>query len=255
MNAGVAAAGFFVGICVGLSGVGGSSLVTPFLILVLGFKPTLAVGTDLLYSVPTKLLGFIVHQRQGTTDRRTVLLLSCGGVPGAIAGVTLASYCRRALPVSTIETVLRHGIGIALLLSALLMLASFFRLELPRKTALPAIPHPSVLIAIGFSVGLIVTLTSIGSGSLTLPLLLIVVPGVVLRKLIGSDIAFAAIFIPISAFGQWRLGNVDVPIALSLLAGSLPGVLLGSILCKRLQGDFLKPAVAGILLFAGSRLV
>ena len=125
-------AGLVVGIFVGLSGVGGSALLAPVLILFLGVKPTLVIGTDLLYSVPTKIFAAFLHYRQGTIDWDVTRMLLLGGVPGAIVGIAVFGLLKAHLPVEVFETVLRHGIGVAILLASFGTLLLIFRRQ-PQK--------------------------------------------------------------------------------------------------------------------------
>jgi uncharacterized membrane protein YfcA len=249
--------GLAVGFLVGLSGVGGSSLMTPLLILVLGVKPLIAVGTDLAYSVPTKLLGAYVHRGQGTVDRRTVLYLSLGGIPGAVLGLVALSALRTHLGLSHLNELLKHGVGLLLLLvAAAILLTPLLRRRhgpSPGPSWTPALKVRAV--ALGAVVGMLVSLTSIGSGSITVPALYLLLPGLGLRRLVGSDVAFAALLIPVAALGHMQMGSVNVALAANLVLGSLPGVFIGSKLCARLPDSWLRPALAGLLFFAGSRLI
>jgi uncharacterized membrane protein YfcA len=257
MNLEVIFIGAFVGLLVGLTGVGGGSIMTPLLIIALRVNPLIAVGTDLLYSVPTKLLGAYLHGRQGTVNGHVVRALCWGGIPAAIVGVALLYVLRHHADVKVVEFWTRRAIGASLVLSAAIIVARPFlhkkvessaQFEWRKEYRLRAV-------AIGAAVGLIVTITSIGSGSVTLPLLTLVLPSVGLAELVGSDVAFAAVLIPAAAIGHWSMGDVNLRLALNLLLGSLPGVYVGSKLCGVLTQRWLRPAVAVTLLFAGSRLI
>lgn len=249
-------AGLVVGTFVGLSGVGGSAILAPMLILVLGVKPTLVIGTDLLYSVPTKLYAFYLHHRQGTVDWRVTRLLVFGGVPGALAGLGLFALLKARLPVDQLEAALKHGIGVAILIAAAGALLLIFRRRPPEETSgETAISNPAAIVGIGVLVGTLVAMTSVGSGSVTLPLLLFFLPAVAMRKLIGSEIAFAAFLVPLAAVGQGAFGNVSWAMAGSLLVGSLPGVWIGAQLVKRIGDVWLRPTMVVILAFAGSKLL
>ncbi|HTW82628.1 MAG TPA: sulfite exporter TauE/SafE family protein [Candidatus Sulfotelmatobacter sp.] len=249
----VVIAGLVVGLVAGVSGVGGSALLAPILILVLGVQPVVAVGTDLVYSVPTKLLAAIVHWRQGTVDGKLVGQLTMGGVVGAVAGLIAFGALRAHVDPKTLQHVTRHAIGIAILIACAAILAQrFFRIRKENDQ------RPGSLganIAIGLVVGFLVALTSIGSGSITLPLLLLFGPGIVLRRLVGSEIAFAAAIVPIAAFGHARFGDVDWRLTAGLLCGSLPGVYIGSRLAGKLHDLALRWVVVAILAFAGARLL
>jgi uncharacterized protein len=254
----IALVGLVVGTFVGLSGVGGGSLVTPLLILVLRVNPAIAVGTDLLYSVPTKLVGAIVHHRQGTVEWRVVRLLATGGLPGALLGLAALATLQQRLGLAAVNGALRHALAPMLAIAALAILAKplLTRRATGERADAPWAPdHPGRLVALGALVGLLVSLTSIGSGSLTVPLLYFLVPRLALRRLVGADVAFAALLVPVAAAGHWQLGHVDVGLAANLALGSLPGVVLGSRLCLRVPDVWFRPALAGVLIFAGSRLL
>ncbi len=246
-------AGLVVGTVAGMSGVGGSSLLAPILILVFGVKASIAVGTDLMYSVPMKALAAFTHVRQGTVDRVVVKRLVAGGIPGALAGLAAFAFGRAHLNGAQFDRLTRHGIGIGILCAAALALV--LMLSSRGRPTVADTDRPRTTIAIGAAVGFLVALTSIGSGSVTLPLLLVIVPALPLRRLIGSEIVFAAMLVPIAAAGHAAFGNVDWWMVLSLTVGALPGAYLGSRLCARIGERSLRPAVIGILAFAGFKLL
>ncbi|MBC5804734.1 MAG: hypothetical protein DLM53_08630 [Candidatus Eremiobacter antarcticus] len=258
MNVALIAAGLFVGLLVGLTGVGGGSIMTPLLVVVLRVNPLVAVGTDLLYSAPMKLYGAYIHYRQGTTNAPIVKALCLGGIPGALVGLALLGWLRHHVDVHVVELWTRHAIAVMIFLAAALILRKpLSQGEAPSDSATFSWP-PSVrrrVVALGAFVGLVVSLTSIGSGSVTLPLLALALPLVGLPTLVGSDIAFAAFLIPVAAAGRWSMGDVNLGITANLLAGSLPGVYIGSKLCRRLHQQWLRPIVALALAFVGVRLI
>jgi uncharacterized membrane protein YfcA len=245
-------AGLVVGTLAGISGIGGGSLLAPILILLFGVKAAVAVGTDLLYSVPMKALAAYTHLRQGTVDRRVILMLCLGGVPGAIVGLLVFAYLRAHIGEAALERTLRHAIGIVILCAAAATLVVHILLQ--RIKPQPR-PRTAATVTIGAVVGFLVALTSIGSGSITLPLLLLVLPAVPLRQLIGSEIVFAAVMIPVAAVGHVAFANVDWMMAFSLMLGAVPGAYLGARLCVRLGENTLRPAVIGVLAFAGFKLL
>jgi uncharacterized protein len=259
MNASMVVVGLIVGLCVGMTGVGGSSLTAPILLLVFGVSPAIAVGTDIIYSVPTKILGTFVHWRKKTIDLRAVALLSAGGLPGVLVGLLIFAAARGRYDTKSLDALIRHGVGIALLVAAAaLVFSSIIRARSPeREKDEPVVWGGSLqarMIAIGFVVGIAVSLTSIGAGSLTLPLLYLIGPRLGLRRFVGSDIAFAAIILPFAAVGHFSMGNISIPVATSLLAGSIPGVYVGSQLAGSMPERILRPVVAVVLVAAGSRL-
>ena len=250
-------AGFIVGTIAGVSGIGGSSLLAPVLILIFGVNASIAIGTDLIYSVPMKALAAITHVRQRTVDARVIKLLCAGGIPGALAGLLAFAVLRSHVRGHELEQLLRHAIGVVILCAAAAaVVAQVLR---PRRDDAAAVParEPARLriIAIGAVVGFLVAMTSIGSGSITLPLLLLALPAVALRSLIGSEIVFAAVMVPVAAAGHIAFANVDWRMAASLCVGALPGAYLGARLCARLGEWTLRPAVIGVLAFAGLKLL
>ncbi len=258
MSVSLAAVGLFVGICVGLTGVGGSSLMTPILLLFFGFSPAIAIGTDLAYSVPTKLVGAYAHWRQGTVDIKMVRTLCIAGIPGVIVGLIVLYVLRVHLDSKMIDADLRRGVAFALFISAIAMTLSAVLKRYGKDSPgvrLQAVPMPLRLSIIGFAVGVLLSITSIGSGSLTLPLLYLFGPALMLKRLVGSDVAFAALILPIAALGHLSMGNVNLGTAGSLLVGSIPGVLIGSRLAQRIPEKFVRPAVVGVMVLAGSRLL
>ena len=250
-------AGLVVGILVGVSGVGGSAILAPILILLLGVKPSLAIATDLLYSVPTKVLALALHQRQKNVDWEIARRLLLGGIPGAIVGLAIYATLLAHVEIGALETGLRHAIGLAILIALCATTVLWILRARSRAEIAPvrAKMHAAAVIAVGALVGLLVALTSIGSGSVTLPLLVLALPGFALRRLIGSEIAFAAFLIPLAAVGHAAFGEVDVAAVLALLLGSIPGVWIGARLCAVLDERWMRPVIFGVLAFAGSKLV
>ena len=247
-------AGLIIGILVGLTGVGGGSLMTPLLIF-MGLDPLIAVGTDLLYSLPTKIFGAYIHRRQNTLRFDIIKPLCIGGLPAAIVGLVALGFADRFVDVKTLETWIRHAIGFAVTLSALMILISPFLLRNRTEQQNAAPLKTGRLIGIGAVVGLIVSITSVGSGAVALPLLVLCVPGVALADLVGTDIAFAAILVFTSVLGHMKMGHVNYVVTGELLLGSLAGVFIGSKLCVILRATWLRPTLAAVLVLAGTRLL
>jgi len=251
----IALGGLVVGLLVGLSGVGGSSLMLPILVLLFRVSPLVAVGTDLAYSVPTKLLGTLVHYRQGTINRRLVLLLCIGGIPGALIGLASLSFLKAHISLDALNSVLKHVIGGLLLVIAITIVGIQL---LPKYQTLNWVslrPRAFLIVAMGAIVGFLISVTSIGAGSITLTALILMLPRLSLQQLVGSDVAFAAIIVPIAAAGHLGLGSINWTLTLNLLIGSLPGVYIGSRLCGILPSKYLRPAMAGIMALAATRLL
>ena len=246
--------GMIVGFLVGLTGVGGASIMTPLLVA-MRIDPLVAVGSDLFVNVATKSYGAFLHYRQGTVNSAIVKALCLGGLPGVLIGIAALTYLRQTYALSTVETWTRHAIGVMVVISAALIVYS--RLVPPRTTESAAwSPARRMrIVATGVVVGIFVSVTSIGAGSVTLPLMIMVVPYVATCDLVGSDVAFAAILVPIAAAAHWRMGDVNPILSLNLIAGCLPGVFVGSRLCRDWNKTWLRPAVALVLLYAGLRLI
>ena len=252
----IALAGLLVGTAVGFSGVGGSALMMPVLVLLLGVQPLVAVGTDLAYSVPTKIVGMIVHWRQQTVRWKLVLLLAIGGVPGAMAGIFFLGFVKQLVAIDALNTGLKHGLGVLLyVVAGIIFFGQYIQSERDKgKKWVPLRPKAGIILLIGLVVGFLVSLTSIGAGSIAMTLLYLILPKMRFQQLVGSGVAFAAIIVPIAAAGHWALGSIDFPMTLSLLVGSIPGVILGSRLCGVLPDRVVRPATAVVMALTGSRM-
>ncbi|MDQ2817526.1 MAG: sulfite exporter TauE/SafE family protein [Candidatus Eremiobacteraeota bacterium] len=252
----IALAGLVVGTLVGFSGVGSSSIMMPILILMLRVHPLIAVGTDLAYSLPTKIVGAFVHHRQGTINPKLVLLLAIGGIPGAVVGIVGLGYVKQHVSLDQLNAWLKHFLAVLMFVIAAIIIVSQFvkRRRAEGKGWVPLRPRAHIIMALGAVVGFLVSVTSIGAGSLTLTALLFILPSARLQSLVGSDVAFAALIIPVAAFGHFTLGSIDFHLTTNLLLGSVPGVIVGSKLCTRLPDKVVRPAIAGMMVIAGSRM-
>jgi uncharacterized membrane protein YfcA len=244
--------GFIVGACTAYSGVGAGAITTPLLIF-LGVGTDKAIGSDLLFALGTRLVAMIAHVQKRTVQVSVLWRLSIGGLPGAIIGVMLSAYLHRALQIHQLEHVLRIAVAAALLVSAA---GIIFNRRLAGDVGETPVKLPTLRLAlIGFFVGLTVSITSIGAGSLTLPLLLLVAPVVALRRLVGTDLAFAVVVLVPSLLGHWRIGDVNPAIAGSLLLGSIPGVFVGSHFVTRLPERWFRGVLACILVVVALALL
>lgn len=239
--------GFIVGMCIAYSGVGAGALTTPLLVLFMGVGTDVAIGSDLLFALGTKLVAMIAHIQRRNVQLPVLWRLSAGGLPGAIVGVLISAHLHRVLDIHQLEHTLRTAVAAALLLSAGVIifnrrLAADIAQVQPNRLPLLAIA------GIGFFVGLTVSITSIGAGSLTLPLLLLVVPSIALRRLVGTDVAFAVVVLVPSLIGHFSIGDVNVRLAGALLLGSVPGVFVGSQLVTRLPERWFRGALAAVLI-------
>lgn len=247
--------GLAVGFLVGLTGVGGGSLMTPLLVLLFGVHPATAVGTDLLYAAATKATGTLVHGLKGTVDWRITGRLAAGSVPAAALTLWLLHQYGLHSPGAT--AVLQRVLGAALLITSL---ALVFR---PRLMALaaraPRQPPPLLTalltVATGAVLGVLVSLTSVGAGAIGVTVLLLLYPRLATSRVVGSDIAHAVPLTLVAGIGHWLLGSVDWGLLLSLLIGSLPGIALGSHLSSRSPEKLLRNLLAGVLVIIGVRLV
>ena len=248
-------AGFFVGALVGMTGVGGGSLMTPLLVLLFGFHPATAVGTDLLYASVTKSVGTAVHHKGETVDWKIVGSLASGSVPAAIVTLTLMAYLNVTAAHSAL--LLNVLLGGALLLTSI---AVFFRPWILRWAGhhidameQRRVTHWTVLL--GAILGVLVSITSVGAGALGTTALLILYPKLPVARIAGSDIAHAVPLTLIAGIGHWLMGSVDVTLMLSLLAGSIPGIIVGSLLATRSSDSVLRPVLAITLLLSSVRLL
>ncbi len=246
--------GFLVGLIVGVSGVGGGSLMTPLLVLVFGVSPATAVGTDLLYASLTKTLGAWVHSRRGTVDWQIVGLLSLGSLPAAVLTVLLLKYLN--LDTQALGSVVTHVLSAALLLTAAaLLLKEKIRIISRGLNELQPRHRSLATIATGLVVGVLVTVSSIGAGVLGTVALLFLYPRLSTAKVVGTDIAHAVPLTAVAGMGHLALGTVDLTLLVSLLAGSLPGIYIGSHLSGRVPERVLRPLLALMLMLIGSKMI
>ncbi len=244
--------GFLVGLLIGLTGMGGGALMTPFLILVLGTRPTIAVGTDLVYSSVTKIFGALIHWRQHTVDMALVRRLALGSVPGGLSAVLLL----RLLPDSrNSDALVKSMLGVVLILVAVIVVVRTLEL-LP--TPFPErwrhkLEGRGTIIA-GAIVGTLVGFTSVGSGSLLVPFLVFVYP-LSSAVIVGTDVMHAAILVTVTALGHAQAGSVNWTLAMYLLIGSIPGVAIGSRLAPRVPARALRLGIATVLFMTGVSLV
>jgi len=258
MEWGYTLSGLLVGFIVGLTGVGGGSLMTPLLILGFSISPATAVGTDLLYASLTKAGGVWVHGHRGTVDWKLVKRLSIGSLPAAL--LTVLGLNALGVENQIFSDLITGTLGIALILTAL---ALFFRNQLAhlgksRFSSLAAWRDQNIVtatITTGAVLGILVTMTSVGAGALGMVALITLYPRAPTINLIGSDIAHAVPLTLIAGMGHVYLGTVDFGLLGSLLLGSLPGIYIGSHIGGRIPERILRPALATILVIIGGRLI
>ena len=249
--------GFLVGLIVGITGVGGGSLMTPLLVLVFGVSPATAVGTDLLYASLTKSLGGWVHGKRGSVDWKVVGLLALGSLPAAVITIALLKYL--ALDEKTLRGLVTGMLSVALLLTAtaLLLKNQIKRIARRKDGTVYELHHrylPAATVTTGIVVGALVTISSVGAGVLGTVALLVLYPRMSAVKGVGTDIAHAVPLTAVAGMGHMALGTVDFVLLASLLLGSLPGIYIGSHLSARVPEKVLRPLLATMLLVIGARL-
>src|SRR5215210_3432087 len=223
--------GLGVRVLIGMTGIGGGSLMTPLLILFAGIHPTVAIGTDLAYGAITKTLGGWRHLRKGTVDLGVSKWLGFGSVPGSIAGVVLLDAVLKDRPDSLLVGVaaVLLVVSMSILFRALFLQAA---IERERHTVELTVMTRAGAVSLGFVLGLLLGLTSVGSGAL-IGLALILVFRLTPHRVVGTDVFHAAIVLWAAGIAQLAYGNVDFALMGTILVGSLPGVLIGTVLVDR----------------------
>jgi uncharacterized membrane protein YfcA len=254
MDLTLALAGLGVGIVVGMTGMGGGALMTPILVLLFGIPPIAAVSSDLAASAVMKPFGGFVHARRGTVNWRLVGWLCIGSVPSAFAGVLLL---RLLGPDKSVQQAVSVALGVALLLAAAgLLLKAWMGRKRASSGPAPAItvrPVPTVLLgALG---GLVVGLTSVGSGSLIIVLLLVLYPRLRANDLVGTDLVQAIPLVMSAALGHALFGDLRLDIAGAVLLGSVPGVLIGARISSRAPAGLVRAALVIVLLASALKLL
>lgn len=249
--------GLAVGAIVGLTGVGGGSLMTPIL-LHFGIAPTSAVGTDLLYAAITKAGGVYVHSSKRNVDWRITAELALGSVPAAL--VTLWIMHAGDFDPEAVNKFIKIMLGYALLFTSLAILFKQQLLDYSHRndiwiTRMTRRQQAVATIGTGVLLGAMVTITSIGAGALGTVALFLLYPLLPTVKLVGTEIAHAVPLTLVAGLGHASVGNVDWGLLASLLAGSLPGIYVGSHLAHTVSDRYLRPALAVMLMYVGSRLV
>jgi uncharacterized membrane protein YfcA len=253
-------AGFFVGLVVGLTGVGGGSLMTPILIFFFGVKPYLAVGTDLLFAAFTKMGGTVKLARSKHIDWPVVFNLSAGSIPAAL--ITLYVLHRLGATSSVVQHLMTTTLGFALLMTAAATLYKAVRGKsspvsvAAGQEATAARPrHWSLPVVFGALIGSLVTLTSVGAGAIGVTVLMVLYPLLPLPRIVAADIAYAVPLTLVAGMGHASLGSVDWPLLAKLLAGSIPGIWLGSHLMFKTPERVIRGLLSILLAYAGLKLI
>ena len=249
------ASGFAVGFIVGLTGVGGGSLMTPLLILLFGVHPAAAVGTDLLYASVTKTGGATVHAFHRTIHWPLVGRLALGSVPAAL--LTLFALHRFGGESAALNALISKSLGFALLLTAATLLFRRFLIAhyAERVAALSSATITRLTILTGAVLGVLVTLSSVGAGALGVTALLLLYPKLPIARIVGSDIAHAVPLTLIGGAGHLLMGNIDFVMLATLLLGSLPGIVIASNLAPRLPERALQYGLSAVLVAVSVKMI
>ncbi|MCX7099774.1 MAG: sulfite exporter TauE/SafE family protein [Methylococcales bacterium] len=267
MNLAYTFSGFMVGLLVGVTGVGGGSLMTPLLVFLFGFKPSVAVGTDLLFAAITKTGGVWVHHgKHGSVDWRIVGWMALGSIPFALMTLYVLHYLMSIGKETT--GAITFTLGIALVLTACSLLVRSMLISRAKKLGPIDDEHSNpqnaarfkhlqipATVLIGAVLGVLVTLSSVGAGALGTVALLFLYPRMTTLKIVGTDLAHAIPLTAVAGIGHLSLGNVDLILLGSLLVGSLPGIWIGSHLSAKIPERYLRPVLALILLLIGLKFV
>ena len=267
MNLAYTLSGFAVGLLVGVTGVGGGSLMTPLLVFLFGFKPAVAVGTDLLFAAITKTSGVWVHHgKHGSVDWKIVGWLALGSLPFAVATLFVLKYLMSVG--QEITGTITFTLGIALVLTACSLLVRSILITRAAKAPVIDDEHSTpenaarfkhlqipATVLIGAVLGILVTLSSVGAGALGTVALLFLYPKMTTLKIVGTDLAHAIPLTAVAGIGHLSLGNVDLVLLGSLLLGSLPGIWIGSHLSAKIPEKFLRPFLASILMLIGLKFI
>jgi uncharacterized protein len=255
LNGYVVAGSAVVGLLVGLTGAGGGALMTPMLILLFSVKPAAAISSDLVAAVVMRPAGAAVHLRRGTVNLRLVGWMTLGSVPMAFLGAWLLRQLGHA---SASQKNVEIALGAALLAGAAAMVARAVldRRSGPRTARIAEVRvRPVPTVAIGMTGGLIVGLTSVGSGSLMIVLLLFAYPLLSANQLVGTDLTQAVPLTAAAALGALAFGHVEFGVTASIVAGSVPAVLVGSLLSSRAPDRFIRPAITLVIFASGLKYV
>jgi uncharacterized membrane protein YfcA len=257
MDPALAIFGFGIGVLVGLTGMGGASLMTPLLILIFGIQPVTAIGTDIFYAAVTKTVGGVQHLRAGTVHRGLAFWMAVGSVPAAIGGVFVIEALQNAYGEDKLEGIVFGILGATLLvvgISTLLrtlflpdVIKERFAMHLHRR-------HIIAAVATGLVTGFVIGLTSAGSGTL-IGIILIAVFRLTPQRVVGTDIFHAAVLLWAAGIAHWIGGNVDFGLAGNILLGSIPGVLVGGRLALKSGKNLLRGLLSAVLIASGTILI
>jgi len=246
--------GFGVGAIVGMTGVGGGSLMTPLLLSVFKLNPAVAIGTDLWFAAITKTSGAVAHQRHGNVDYRITGLLLAGSIPASLATIALMHFTGIT---KGWASALTFSLGIALLLTAVTVAyrQTWHAVGLRLERWIPAERKPALTVLAGLVLGVLVSLSSIGAGAIGATLILLIYPRLEARRLVGTDIAHAVPLTLVAGIGHATLGHVEWQLLAMLLIGSVPGIWLGAQLTKKMPDRLVRALLCLSLVTAGVKVI
>ncbi|MGR9116542.1 MAG: sulfite exporter TauE/SafE family protein [Gammaproteobacteria bacterium] len=252
-------AGALVGFVIGLTGVGGGSLMTPILLLGFGIPPAIAVGTDLLYAAITKCSGIFFHHRNKTVDWKIVGLLACGSIPASFITISILDYLNQAgkstdqLMLLTLSSMLILTGVVTLLKAQLLSFVHTYHAD-NWLVGFVRTYRSYITVLSGVLLGVVVTISSVGAGAIGAAILFLLYPHKRTINIVGTDIAHAVPLTSLAGLGHLHLGSVDFNLLMGLLLGGVPAIYLGSLLGKKLPDRIMRPLVALILFAMGINL-
>ncbi len=259
MDLGLVLGGFLVGIVVGLTGMGGGALMTPMLVFFFGVNPLAAVSSDLVTTAVMKPFGGAVHAARRSVNWSLVGWLAVGSVPSAFAGALLLRLLGQG---AGVDRVVMLALGVALLLAASMLIAKAYVAMIRRGTAAdderaarPLVVRPLPTVAIGVVGGLVVGMTSVGSGSLVIVALMVLYPYLSAGRLVGTDLVQAVPLVAAAAAGHLMFGEFQLAVATALIVGSVPGAVLGALVSSRAPSGLIRRALALVLLASGLKLL
>ncbi len=248
------ASGFGVGAIVGMTGVGGGSLMTPLLLTVFKLNPAVAIGTDLWFAAITKTAGSVSHHRSGHVNWRITTLMLAGSIPAALATIALMHYTGVT---KGWASTLTFSLGIALLVTAATVAFKklWFSVGLRLERWIPESRKPAFTVACGLVLGVLVTLSSIGAGAIGATMIMLLYPRLEAHKVVGTDIAHAVPLTLVAGIGYATLGLVNWPLLGALLTGSIPGIWLGAQLTRKLPETLIRSLLCVSLVIAGLKVI
>jgi uncharacterized membrane protein YfcA len=250
-----AISGLLVGLLVGLTGVGGGSLMTPLLVMMFGFHPSTAVGTDLLFAAVTKTVGTTIHSAGKTVDWRIVGRLATGSVPATILSMLVLVHFGINSKIVTNSISLTLGVALLLSAASLLFKERIIAIASKKYPDLGLQTSARMTILVGFVLGILVSLSSVGAGALGTVALILLYPRLPLVRIVGSDIAHAVPLTLLAGLGHWYLGSTNFPLLGSLLVGSIPGIIIGSYGARYAPDGLLKSILGVVLAIVGAKLL